>query len=1149
MKRFLSAVLTAALILSVFAVLPTAAAETSIADGYPAPGEGTEYWNGSDASRAWYDDAIAADPETTAFTIRTAADLAGLSRITAGGVTFAGMTVTLAADIWLNRFTMKGDAEITYGTSFNWTSFMISDFAGTLDGAGHTIYGMYISNSITTGSGLFTSWSGVGTTVKNLTLDGVTVEAKACAGAVVGILAGGGKATPASIGNCHVRGVIETATGMTGGLVGTAANSTKWTGSITDCSVRGTVRITGTPGNGLGYAGGILPMWTENSGSNAASVKNCYVYADVDAGAGMAGGITGSLTTATKCKAYILNCATSGRVSGSLAGGLCGIIRMSGTSPAIQILNSYSVAARTGDVTGVLAGQLDKTKGTLTVSDVSGAEGVAVGTNTNQVDVTVSFPGADALTDGTLLTALNTVASEKGYTLWQKGHHGYPVHVGLQAYVPEHRTVFPDATSVETLGMISGAAARLTTPETSGLRFTMGIRLSWLDQTVEAYTQDGIAPTVEAGILLLPTDYFTTYALDPSAATLLATPAVRRLDFRFSEEELRTTAQEGVALVRASVVNLLPNNYDRRFSALGFLSVTTADGKTIILNAPYVKEHNARCILEIAAAAYDDRPEGVSPYTETQLSTLCHYLDSVVKMEIVDGIPTVLSSDGRYYTSPYTVRDVSDRSFVLVSPRLHAGDGLTVFVDGERLSTRTGEIAVSEGQATVTLPEAPVFTKETTVNLLPADGVVAPLGFPEDLTLRASVTADDPTQTLRWYSSNAAVVGVAGGTLTLLAEGSAYVWAQATDGSRAVSNKILVTVTPAVTRAENQRLTLGATQAPRVDIAAHLADPVGYGNAVIAMWRGGASGAFSLTTDDSLTGYFEAWNAFTRLSGIPVTFYVPGSYDGSRWRGQIEAGGEIGSHTQRHASDATMETWGTAEVWMDFYRSVASIGSAAGQDPVTIAYSYGKAYPSYAAQLFIAARGVTGTPNKGDTTDYLNVNSISKKFTQNFTKMQEELRTLWDADTKIFGASYVGGWTCYHFHSVSVTAYETGDGRTISSATEWLAEMYEQVIRPEVEAGHVWAASFRQIACYGQERDSATLAVTSATADEIRLTLTDKMDDNLFREALTVKVAVDGTWSGVTATQNGKPVHATLNNGIVMVDAVPDAGEILLVRQ
>lgn len=1168
MKRILSAVLATAIFLSVFAVIPASAQtakKTSIVDGYPQKPSNVAVWDGS-FSRAWYDDTIANDPSATEFTISTAADLAGLSKITKNATEkFQGKTITLANDIWLNAFTMTGDADIVFDSPKNWNDFIIQNFAGTFDGAGHTIYGLYIKNDDTYGAGLFRSFknNGVVTTVRNLSLDGVSISTKRCAGAIVGMLATDSQTIPSRIENCHVRGVVQATEGLAGGIAGMRegintsgtgqTHSVKWTGSIADCSMRGAVRIIGAaPNKAYNYAGGILPQLKKTNGA-AATIKNTYSYADVDAPSGVAGGLVGYVWVVNTYTVNILNCGSSGKVNGAVAGGLCGRIENGGTnnSPKVVIGNAYFAGTTTGTTIGGLAGEIERKRGSIDTSGlVHLAEGKAVaGSLIGITEIKTATYTEEQMTDGTLLNALNKAATEKSYTAWQKGHQAFPVHVGLQGYVPSVVTVFPEPEAVETLGVLVGAEARLNDLQTSGLRFTMGIRLSWLDSMIAAHTKNEVAPTIEAGILILPTDYFTTYSLAEAASAVLSVDAVRHLDFRFSESEIRTLAENDVAQVRAAIVNLFPNNYDRAFSALGYLRVTDAEGLVKIVDAPYVKEHNSRCILDVAERAYDDRPNGTSPYTAAQLATLCHYLDGVLHMEIVDGMPTVLPSKSKQYTAPYTVSDVTDNSFVLNAAGLTTGDTLVVYVDGKRLSSLSSDVIVAEGKATVMLPERPTLSQQTTIKVYPTGGVVAPVNFPEDLTLRPVVTADDATQSLRWYSSNDAIVSVnESGTLTLLAEGSAYVWAQATDGTTASSNKITVTVTPAVVRAADQQLTLGATQRSRIDVQNHLADPTGYGTAIVSMWRGGASGAFSITTDDSLTGNFGAWNAFTKESGIPVTFFVPGSYDGSRWKEQVEAGGEIGSHTQNHKSSDTMATWGTAEVWMDFYSSIGSIRAAIGEDPVTLAYSYGKSFPAYAAQLFVAARGVTGTPNKGDTVDYLNVNSISKKFTTDFSAMQSQLRTLWDAETKIYGVSYVGGWTCFHFHSVSVSAYTTSDGRTISSATEWLKEMYEQVIRPEVEAEHVWAASFRRVACYAQERDTATLTVTSATENEIRMTLTDLMDDTLFSERLTIKVAVDETWGGVVATQGGKTLNATVKNGVVMVDAAPDAGEIVLTR-
>ena len=108
-------------------------------------------WDGS-ADIAWYDDG------QTAFVITTAAQLAGLSKLSYDGVDFAGKTVKLGDNIDL------------YGYNFE----PINIFKGTFDGAGHSILNMtidahYVDSISSRYLALFRKVENA--TIKNLTMD------------------------------------------------------------------------------------------------------------------------------------------------------------------------------------------------------------------------------------------------------------------------------------------------------------------------------------------------------------------------------------------------------------------------------------------------------------------------------------------------------------------------------------------------------------------------------------------------------------------------------------------------------------------------------------------------------------------------------------------------------------------------------------------------------------------------------------------------------------------------------------------------------------------------------------------------------------------------------------------------------------------
>jgi hypothetical protein len=96
----------------------------------------------------------------------------------------------------------------------------------------------------------------------------------------------------------------------------------------------------------------------------------------------------------------------------------------------------------------------------------------------------------------------------------------------------------------------------------------------------------------------------------------------------------------------------------------------------------------------------------------------------------------------------------------------------------------------------------------------------------------------------------------------------------------------------------------------------------------------------------------------------------------------------------------------------------------------------------------------------------------------------------------------------------------------------------------------IWVGLFREVACYGMERDTAHLDVTKSTGAEIRFTLSDDMDDALFDYPLTVKVRLPDAWEAVKATQSAEPVDVRIveHEGarFGLAEVVPDRGEVVL---
>ena len=133
-----------------------------------------------------------------------------------------------------------------------------------------------------------------------------------------------------------------------------------------------------------------------------------------------------------------------------------------------------------------------------------------------------------------------------------------------------------------------------------------------------------------------------------------------------------------------------------------------------------------------------------------------------------------------------------------------------------------------------------------------------------------------------------------------------------------------------------------------------------------------------------------------------------------------------------------------------------------------------------------------------------------------------------------------GGWTVECLHCIEPDHTKTNQIWSSYASTNSKHQYLEQT--------GIWVGSWTEVTQYLREAANATLTTVSRTDAQIVLTLTDTLDDYMFNFPLTLKVDINDDWAltGIKATQNGKEVYSFVKDGFAFVDAVPDAGEIVI---
>ena len=319
------------------------------------------------------------------------------------------------------------------------------------------------------------------------------------------------------------------------------------------------------------------------------------------------------------------------------------------------------------------------------------------------------------------------------------------------------------------------------------------------------------------------------------------------------------------------------------------------------------------------------------------------------------------------------------------------------------------------------------------------------------------------------------------------------------------------------------------------------------GEAAVCMWQNDKLAAMSITIDDNEAPNVDWWLETADKYQVPLTWFiitddvggpdkfVRGTWD--LWARVLAKGHAIESHTMTHLRESLHpETWKGID-W-EYGESQKQITAGIpGHQAHFLAYPGGpiaKANdPTVAAKYYLAARGTNGYPNGATTIDYLNVNAMSSARIGGTGGAWSDLNNL--LDKNLFNGRQYGGWVVLLYHYVK-PPYDTVLPKL---------EFYQ------ANRAKFWFGLFGDVARYGQERDTSTLAIKESVADRIILSLTDRMDDRLYDFPLTVKIRLPDSWQGVSAQQAGKAVTSriVMHEGArhALVDAVPDKGEIVLI--
>ncbi len=135
--------------------------------------------------------------------------------------------------------------------------------------------------------------------------------------------------------------------------------------------------------------------------------------------------------------------------------------------------------------------------------------------------------------------------------------------------------------------------------------------------------------TIKIGTLITPTQYvqtanaFTKEALDAAKEANgwdIAYLDVTATDGQWFNSDRKDTDDY---IFAGSIGEIMPEHYELQYSAVGYMEIIFADGKTVTLYSEYVEKDHARTVAQVAAAALADENNGLN---DTQIAEIQKFI-------------------------------------------------------------------------------------------------------------------------------------------------------------------------------------------------------------------------------------------------------------------------------------------------------------------------------------------------------------------------------------------------------------------------------------------------------------------------------------------------------------------------------------------
>lgn len=306
----------------------------------------------------------------------------------------------------------------------------------------------------------------------------------------------------------------------------------------------------------------------------------------------------------------------------------------------------------------------------------------------------------------------------------------------------------------------------------------------------------------------------------------------------------------------------------------------------------------------------------------------------------------------------------------------------------------------------------------------------------------------------------------------------------------------------------------------------------------IATWAGFRTAAASFTFDDGAPSHVTDGAPVFDKYGYKATFNLVYNWN-PNWSGfqkMADNGHEIASHSNSHGNNMSGEEASSKT------NIQGKINQAGGI--TTVAYPNCNVPNANAVkQNYIAGRicngswqGVSDIMGKDGPSDWTKLPAL-------MTGSEGSIKSTNDFTGQMQKAIQQNGWVMFLTHGFQgkqngSATYSPTDISAIDGALSWAKQ----------NDSKIWVTTMRNAAMYVKERKAAKIeAVSGGAAGTKTFKLTHGIADNIskYDYPLSIRVKNDG-WTKVSATQGGKAIDASIKDGYIYFDAVPNGGDIVL---